>query len=137
MDKKIVFDFMNGESLAVVGSVSREGRPQCALIGIAVTPDVEVIFDTLNTTRKYANFCSNPAASLVVGTGVVSVQYEGVATELRGEELVCYQEIYFAKWPDGPSRLSWPGICYFVVRPRWLRYCNYTQRPPQIEEISF
>jgi len=136
MTKEQIFDFMSNESLAVLGSISADGVPQSALVGIAVSPDLEIIFDTVKTSRKYRNLIANPAASFVVGTTrEVTVQFEGVATELTGGELARYQKIYFAKWPDGPSRLRWPGICYFVVRPKWIRYSDFDKRPPQIVEI--
>jgi hypothetical protein len=69
--------------------------------------------------------------------GEQTIQYEGIATELKGQELKRYQEIYFAFWPDGPMRASWPGIAYFVVRPRWIRYSDFDQSPPLIEEFAF
>jgi hypothetical protein len=33
--------------------------------------------------------------------------------------------------------MEWPDIAYFVVRPRWIRYSDYDQRPPRIEETTF
>ena len=55
----------------------------------------------------------------------------------RDAELARYQKIYFATWPDGPARLSWTGITYFVVRPTWIRYSDFDQSPPLIEEFKF
>jgi len=122
----------------VLGYISAQGAPQSALVGIAVTPDLEVIFDTVASSRKYGNLLANPAASLVIGwAGEVTVQYEGRAFQPVGAELSRYQQIYFEAYPDGPDRLSWPGIAYFVVRPKWIRYSDYDQRPPQIEEFKF
>jgi hypothetical protein len=60
-----------------------------------------------------------------------------MAEEPQGAELKRCQEIYFAVWSDGPARMSWPGIAYFVVRPRWIRYSDFDQRPPVIEEMRF
>ena len=43
------------------------------------------------------------------------MQYEGEAHQPEGAELAHYQEVYFARWPDGPSRtgpasrISWFG----------------------------
>jgi hypothetical protein len=47
------------------------------------------------------------------------------------------QAHYFAVWRDGPSRMGWPGMTYFAVQPRWIRYCDFDQSPAQIEEIRF
>jgi hypothetical protein len=65
------------------------------------------------------------------------VQFEGIAEEPTGPELKRVQEIYFAAWPDGPARMAWPGITWFVVRPRWIRYSDFDQRPAVIEEMVF
>ena len=43
----------------------------------------------------------------------------------------------FARWPECRSHLSWPGITYFVVRPKWIRYTDFDQNPPFIEEFTF
>jgi hypothetical protein len=61
----------------------------------------------------------------------------GIAEEPTGSELKRAQEIYFAAWPDGPARMAWPGIAYFVVRPRWIRYSDFDQRPALVEEMVF
>ncbi|HEY2040377.1 MAG TPA: pyridoxamine 5'-phosphate oxidase family protein [Edaphobacter sp.] len=122
----------------VVSSMSEDGNPQSALVGIAVTQEFEIVFDTLNSSRKYRNLIGRPFCSLVVGwDGEQTVQYEGIATEFKGQDLKRYQEAYFAVWPDGVVHASWPGIAYFVVRPRWIRYSDYDQRPPLIEEFAF
>ena len=62
---------------------------------------------------------------------------EGSAQELWEEELAKYQQPYFAKFTDGPGRLTWPGITYFVVRPKWVRYCDYKPGTRRIEEKAF
>jgi pyridoxine/pyridoxamine 5'-phosphate oxidase len=67
MTKLELYQFISGHALAVVGSISADGAPQSALVGIAVTEDLEIVFDTLHTTRKYRNLVSNPKASVVVG----------------------------------------------------------------------
>jgi hypothetical protein len=66
-----------------------------------------------------------------------TVQFEGLAIAPEGDELRRYQEAYFAVWPDGPARMSWPAITWFVVRPRWIRFSDFDQNPPRIEEKIF
>ena len=138
MTKAELREFMDARDLGVLGTISPEGVPQSALVGIAVTEELEIIFDTVNSSRKYRNLMVNPAASFVVGwVGEITVQYEGLASEPAGAELARYKEIYFAKWPDGPARQQWPGIAYFVVRPKWARYSDFNQAPAIIEEFTF
>jgi pyridoxine/pyridoxamine 5'-phosphate oxidase len=138
MTRAELFEFMSERRLGVVGSISLEGEPQSALVGIAVTEELEIIFDTLDTTRKYRNLVADRRACFVIGwEGEQTVQYEGEAFLLKGEELERYKRIYFATWPDGPSRQIWPGIAYFVVRPRWIRFSDFDLAPPRIEEFTF
>jgi general stress protein 26 len=133
-----VFRFMDGERLAVLASVSEGGQPEAALMGFAVTPGLEIIFDTVKSSRKYPNLKKHPRVAWVIGcTTEVTVQYEGVAEELSGAQLAEYKKTYFAKFPDGPEREKWPGIAYFVVRPKWVRYCDYNPGTRRIEEQRF
>jgi pyridoxine/pyridoxamine 5'-phosphate oxidase len=138
MLKDELYDFIARHKLAVLATAAANGAPQAALVGIAVTPELELVFDTVRSTRKARNLSENPAAAFVIGcTGEITCQYEGVAQELGGDDLVKYKKIYFAAFPDGPAREAWAGITYYVVRPRWIRFSDFTQSPPRIEEQRF
>lgn len=138
MNVEEVFQFMNGESLAVLATTTENGQPEATLMGFAVTPGLEIIFDTVKSSRKYPNLKKNPRVAWVIGCITeVTVQYEGLAQELAGEELAKYQKTYFTKFTDGPARLAWPGITYFVVRPKWVRYCDDNPGKRRIEEQEF
>jgi general stress protein 26 len=133
-----IYQFIANEKLGVLGSISADGTPQSALLGIAVTQELEIIFDTLLSSRKAHNLTLNPRCSFVIGwAGEITVQLEGAARQPSGPALEHYQQIYFTCWPDGPARLKWPGITHFVVRPIWLRYSDYDQNPPLIQEFTF
>jgi len=137
MDRQSLHSFMTQHRYGVVSSIGPDSTPQSALVGIATSPELEIVFDTVKSSRKYPNLIARPACSFVVGwAGEQTVQFEGIAEELQGPELRRCQEIYFAAWPDGPARMAWPGITYFVVRPRWIRYSAFDQRPPVIEVIE-
>ena len=136
MDKAALYSFLSRQRYGVVSSVSEMGVPQSALVGIAVTPELEIVFDTVRASRKYPNLLARPACSFVIGwAGEQTVQLEGIATEPTGAELRRYQEVYFSVWPECLAHLQWPGIACFVVRPRWLRYSDFDQSPPLIEEM--
>ena len=138
MDRAGVFRFLDSCSLGVVSTLAADGAPQSALVGIAVTPELEIIFDTVEKSRKFGNLMRNARASLVVGwQGETTVQLEGTARRVSSTELGPYHEVYFRKFPDGPARLKWEGIAYFVIVPRWIRYSDYNQTPPEIDEFTF
>jgi hypothetical protein len=132
-----LYAFIARFRLGVLGTISSANTPQSALMGFAITPDLQIVFDTVKSSRKYPNLVSRPACSFVIGwTGEQTVQYEGVARELKTPDLERYQEIYFKARPDGPVRMSWPGIVYFVVDPIWIRYSDFDQNPPLVREFS-
>jgi hypothetical protein len=137
MTRTELFSFMASHKLGVLGYLSPRGTPRSALVGIAVTQELEIVFDTVSSSRKYGDLRANPAASFVLGwAGEVTVQLEGQAFQPTGAELARYQAVYFAAWPDGPDRLGWPGITHFVVRPQWIRYSDFDQTPRLIEEFT-
>jgi hypothetical protein len=117
----------------VQASVSERNAPQAAVIGIAITDEFEVVFDTLSDARKAINLRHNPRIALVIGwDDAETVQYEGVADEPTGEELARIKSIYFAKFSDGVERGRQPGIAYFRVRPTWIRYSDFRKGDPVI-----
>jgi len=138
MNTEDLYTYLSRRGLGVVSSIGPEGAPQSALVGFAVTPSLELVFDTVSSTRKYANLIARPRCSFVMGWDAEqTVQYEGVAREVRDPELEPYRELYFQVWTDGPRRLSWPGIAYFVVTPVWIRYSDFAHDPPFIREFTF
>jgi hypothetical protein len=137
MDKSIIHSFLRQHRYAVISSLAANNTPESALIGIAVSPNLEIIFDTLKSSRKYPNLIANPNCSLVIGwENEQTLQLEGRAHEPHGPDLAHYQKIYFETWPDGPARLPWPGLVHLVVRPAWLRYSDFNPSPPQISELT-
>jgi general stress protein 26 len=133
--------FMRSERYAVQASVSALGRPQAAVVGIAVSDAFELVFDTLDSTRKAVNLRANPRVAFVIGGtregDERTVQYEGTADVPEGAERERLQRIYFDRFPDGRDRLSWPGLIHVRVRPVWVRYSNYGAQPPEIVEFDF
>jgi pyridoxine/pyridoxamine 5'-phosphate oxidase len=141
MTETDLYQFITQSKLGVLGTIGESGAPQSALVGIGVTEKLEIVFATVKSSRKYCNLIARPECSFSIGwAGEKTVQYEGVAEELRGGVdgyQRTYFEAYFKAWPDGPARLSWPGIVHFVVSPKWIRYSDFDQRPPLIQEFMF
>ena len=140
MNKSEILSFLRAHRLAVQATASLDGAPQAAVVGYAVTDDLELVFDTLASTRKAQNLRTNPKLAFVIGglkkADERTVQYEGVADEPAGEELEHLKQIYYDVFPDGPTRLSWPGLIYVRVKPTWLRYSDYNSDPPVIVELG-
>ena len=136
MTRSELYEFLRKHRLAAVSTIN-PASPQAAVIGIAVTEELDIIFDTLSTSRKYANLLADPRVALVVWDGAETVQYEGAADLPTGSDLDACKRIYFEAWPDGPEREKWPDIAYVRIRPRWIRYSDFGQTPARIEELTF
>lgn len=144
LTREEAYQFIRPRRFAVISTTMDDGWPESALIGIAVTRELEIIFDTVDTTRKCANLRRDPRASLVIGWrgdylahtgGYQTMQYCGIAEEPSGAELERLLPTYFDAHPEGHSREAWPGLTYFRIRPRWLRYSTY-YRPRTIAELT-
>ena len=136
MTQAELYDFMARHKWAVEASVFPDGRPQAAVVGVVVTPALEVFFDTLDNSRKCKNLRHDPRLSLVIGWDEgQTVQFEGKADEPKGEELERLLTRYFERFPDGRERRAWPGITYFCARPTWIRYSDFRGAEPQISEF--
>jgi len=139
MSREELLRFVRTHINAVQATVSPDGSPQAAVVGIAVTDIFELVFDGLETTRKAINLSQNPKVAFVVGGWMLgdqrTLQYEGIADRPTGSELEALKAIYYAKFPSGPSRLSWPGLVYLRARPTWMRYTDFGKNP--VERVEF
>lgn len=137
MDREQLLSFMRQERYATQASASFDGTPQAATVGYAVSDQFELIFDTLATSRKIANLRVNPKVAFVIGTqnDEQTVQYDGIADEPSGTELDRLLTFYYARFPDGPERRSWPGLTYVRVTPVWIRFSDFSTDPAEIVEF--
>ena len=88
MDKATLYSVMTSRATAWSRAIESGGTPQSALVGVAITPDLEIVFDTLKTTRKYANLVARPSCSFVLWwNGEQTVQFEGIAIEPQGADI--------------------------------------------------
>ena len=132
--------FLRRHRYAVQSSTHPTGAPQSAVVGIAVSDDCEIVFDTVGSSRKARNLRRRPEISLVIGGLDVgeerTVQYEGIADEPTGAERTRLVNLYLAVFPDGLERQEWQDLTYFRVVPKWLRYSDFNVEPPQLIELD-
>lgn len=146
ISRKELVEFMRSVPLVTAATLSHDGAPQAALLGVATSDQLELVFDTVDNSRKFGNVLRDGRIAVVFGVagGYVSgshdertVQYQGVADVPSGDELKRVQEeIYFKLFPEGRERMKWAHIAYVRVRPRWMRYSNYNVNPPETVEFS-
>ncbi len=139
MDKRIL-DVLQSQHLCTISTVNQEDKSESALIGFAEMPNLSLIFGTASTSRKYHNLRQNTSVALVFnlinGQQKLSIQYEGTAEQLTGDELVKLKEIFFAKNPQAKSYDLDPHQVFFKVTPIWIRYSDYSVNPHEIFELA-
>jgi general stress protein 26 len=139
MTKDFLYNFIRQHKFGVLATVSPDNIPESAYVGIAVTPVLKIIFDTVSDSRKYKNLVLNPNISFVIGwDNEQTIQYEGTAKIPGADDLEELLQTYFAVFPDGKDRKeTWKNIVYFCVEPKWIRYSNFNEASAQVKEIKF
>jgi PPOX class probable F420-dependent enzyme len=138
MTRDELLAFLRAHRIAVEATVAADGAPQAAVIGYGVSDQLELVFDTVDDTRKCKNLRRDPRIALVIGwDDAQTVQLQGVCDEPTGDELARIRQVYFAAYPDGVDRLAWPGITHVRVRITWARYSDFRGAAPRIVEVTF
>jgi general stress protein 26 len=138
-EKAKILEVLESHQLGVISTVSEQNKPEAALVGFAVLPEtLEIIFGTFETFRKYKNLQSNKNAAFVIGwDNKKTVQVEGEAKELVGEEMQSMMEIYVKKFPSSKKYLDNSEEKFFKIIPSWMRFRNLDEHPEEMFEINF
>jgi pyridoxine/pyridoxamine 5'-phosphate oxidase len=137
LHKSALIEFIRERGLGVISTMSPAGGPEAALVNLAVTDDLDLVFYTLQDARKCRNLRRDRRIAVVIGwEDERTLQYEGLADEPYGAELDRLKEVYAAMRPDARAQMAWPGLTYFRVRPKWIRLSNYGH-PWSVEEMTF
>ncbi len=122
---KTIYEFIKQEHLCVVSTVNKNGNPSAATMAFSETPELKLIFSTSVKTRKYENINNNENVAIVIGWDFgkfITVQYEGVAKEVFGEEIDKIRNIHITKNEETKKFAFSPENRYFLVEPKWIRY---------------
>jgi general stress protein 26 len=104
---------------------------------VTATDQAEIIFDTSRSSRKYDNIRAGPDVAVVIGwDDELTVQCEGPADVLTGDDLARCKADYFKQYPDGRDRATDPDIAHVRIRPRWVRYSDYRPESFAVEEFQ-
>src|SRR5215472_16204567 len=124
--RKRYYSFIGARTQGVIATVGPDGKPEAALMDIATTPALEIIFETTNQTRKFVNLQANSRISFVIGwEDNETLQFDGVAELLSGRALEEALKEYTSVFPQKTSHRDWPGNYYFLARPDWVRFSSY------------
>lgn len=131
--------FMRAFAHVTLATVNPSGTPEAATIGVVITGAGDLVFDTLESTRKWLNLSVNPRVAVVIGwDDHRTLQLEGLATAIAPDdpERDALLEAYFARFPTGRERLAWPGLRHVRIRPTWLRYSDFRSGVPRLIELG-
>jgi hypothetical protein len=126
--------FLRAQQWAIEATVTVLGVPQAAVIDVAITDSLELIFDTLTTPRKHTT------SSTTHGLHLLLVRVTHVRRRLRAWQIAQMAltwsgfENYLAQFADGRERTKLPTIANWRVRPTWIRFSDFNADPPVIIE---
>jgi len=135
--KQTILSFIKKQKLAVISTVNSNCMPESAVLEFGETEDLELIIDTFTSSRKYKNLQTNKNVSFVIGwDDDITIQYAGIAEEVKGDKAKKYQEAYWNKNPKAQRWETREGITYFKVTPKWIRYSDLNKDPWNVFEIT-
>lgn len=139
MNKDNLLVFIKTKQHAVIATYTKNQYPEAALIGFGETNEFELIFGTYKTSRKYKNLKENNKVAFVIGwdEDYITVQYEGVASELSSSEAEKYVPLYHKKVPGAAVYKTHPEQTYWKVRPTWIRFSDLSGDKEEVFEFSF
>lgn len=133
-----VKQFLDQFETCVIATVNSMGQPQAATVGFSVDDELKILFATNQDTRKSANIAKNAKVAMTFGfEGVKTVQFEGHASLVSKEDLGERLEAHYEKLPNARRHALKAGEIYYLITPTWLRFTDYTQKPPIFETENF
>jgi len=129
--KAKALEFLRGQQVAVVSTVSESGEPQSAAVTFLVDDEFNILFITRKNTRKFANMTRNPKVAVVVGFdpehpstiqmhGTAKISEENrISTLLKFTKALVHRDNW---WP----LLKVAGLDFVVMEVRidWARWLN-------------
>lgn len=135
--KQELYRFLQAKDSAVVATIGSDGSPQSARVYVVTTPELDLIFYTLQTNRKCLNLRRDPRLSAVIGwDGQQTVQFEGIAEEVDEHGYADIKKVFLAAQPERGGMVDWPGLTFFRVKPVWIRFSDY-DRSWHVDELTF
>lgn len=135
--RQYLLQFLERNPHAVIGTVTRDNEPQAALVEFSQTDNLDLYFDTFRQSRKYANIMINNRVALTIGgEDGKTLQCQGKAIELNGEQKDAAIRHHRKKLRDVEKFEHNPEIAYFAVKLNWLRLTDVTTQPWTIFETT-
>lgn len=135
--KEKIIKVLAQSTYGVIATSNLSGTPESALVTISYTPEFSIVFGSFKENRKNKNIAINSQVSMVIGwDNATTLQLEGVATVVEGEEKILLEKAHCAKHPHFEKRKGNPSHAYIKVTPRWIRYTCLATSPIEVWEVS-
>jgi len=127
-ERDSVVAFLRVQGRGVVATVSPEGLPEAALVGLVALDDGSILFNTFASSRKVVNLRARPSIAVVVGTaGDVTLQIEGTASIATPARQTALAEEFLRHAPG--SRVYDDGFALVAITPEWVRCYDASAAP--------
>ena len=138
VNKNTVLEFIKKNDFCVLSTSSKTGKSESAVMALTVKDDFTLLMNTAGTTRKIINLLENPQVSVIVGglKNDPSVQIDGKASVIEGDEAKTACAYMLNVHPELKDYGIETGK-FISITPNWLRWVDFTQNPPVIEEFTF
>ncbi|MCA9309215.1 pyridoxamine 5'-phosphate oxidase family protein [Candidatus Saccharibacteria bacterium] len=138
MNLDSVKQFLEDFEECVIATVNERAKPEAATVGLSCDDNFTFLIGTNKDTRKAANISQNNSVALVVGfSGPKTVQIEGVAEKVTRDTHQERIELHLDTVSGARSFDGEPGQTYYMIKPTWLRFTDYTQEDPIFETEDF
>jgi general stress protein 26 len=135
--RKKITVLLKANQFCVLATNSTTGTPESAVVAFSNTSDLEIVFASFKQTRKNKNLEKDPHISMVIGwDNLTTLQVEGTAEVVVGEERARLEDAHCLKNQLSNKYRNDPRQVYFKVRPRWIRYSNFSVDPQEVWEVD-
>ena len=139
-EEQRILDFIKSQRLTVISTIDVErNKPEAAVIAFGEKENLDLIFGTNIKSRKYKNLQANQSVAFVIGwtDEYGTVQYEGIARELSGNEAIEQGTIMAEKNENARAFLTRDDQRFFLVKPTWIRFTDKSKKPEEKIEVTF
>lgn len=143
--KAAVLSFLKSHVLATISTANNTTlQPESALVAYAELDNFEILFLTLEGSRKWVNLQSNSKVAMVVGwesnpARWATLQYEGQAYPVSDIDESHFRTIFLHKKgsPCTEEFFKQPHMRLFKISPTWIGFsCFPPGEKPRIVEIK-
>lgn len=123
------YDFLQDPERAhgVLGYLDSDAQPDTAFISFSATKDLNIIFGTSDTSRKFTAVKARPNVAFNVTNKEhrYTVQLKGQVRELSLEELAPYEDAHYAKLGEASRKFkTMPDQHFFIIEPTYLKFTD-------------